>query len=254
MVLWTPEHAQTLLPALAIMLVVAFVLRLTIGKKSLKIRMIPFQILAVAIFLLEIGKQVLSYQRGYDLYHIPLHFCSLFIFALPVMAFYRGKHQTRVFQVVTVLCMAMTMLMLIYPDLIYSAGNITGYWEDYFNFHTVTFHNIVMFELILIFALDLNEGESGSPVLALTVVVGIFCVISAVMAQILETNYANFYHCNVPPVEELRLYLQTVLGYVLTQIIYVVILSALNWGFVMLAYGAYKLLRKLLPSKTPAVI
>ena len=249
MVLWTPEHAQTLLPALAIMLVVAFVLRLTIGKMDLKIRMIPFQIFAVAIFLLEIGKQVMSYRNGYDLYHIPLHFCSLFIFALPLMAFYRGKHQTRVFQVVTVLCTAMTVLMLIYPALIYSDGNIVGYFECYFNFHTVTFHNIVMFEMILIFALDLNEGASDSPVKALTVVVLIFCVISATMAQILQTNYANFYSCNVGPVEEFRLYLQTVLGYVLTQIIYVVILSFLNWAFVMLSYGVYCLFNKLLPSK-----
>ena len=97
MQLWTPEHAKTLLPALAAMLAIAFVLRLTIGKKSLRIRMIPFQILACILFLIEIGKQVYSFRHGYDLYHIPLHFCSLFIFALPIMAFYRGKHKEKVF-------------------------------------------------------------------------------------------------------------------------------------------------------------
>ena len=94
MELWTPEHTKTLLPSLAAMLVIAVVLRLTMGKKDLKIRMIPFQILACVIFLLEIGKQVVSYTRGYDLYHLPFHFCSLFIFMLPLMAFYKGKHRS----------------------------------------------------------------------------------------------------------------------------------------------------------------
>ena len=82
MELWTPQHAQTLLPALAIMIVIAIILRLTIGKKDLKIRMIPFQILACLLFLIEIGKQIVSFKGGYDLYHIPpafllpVYFCA----------------------------------------------------------------------------------------------------------------------------------------------------------------------------------
>lgn len=254
MELWTPQHAQTLLPALVIMIVAAIILRLTIGKKNLKIRMIPFQIFAVIIVLLEIGKQVMSFQNGYDLYHIPLHFCSLFIFALPVMAFYRGKHQQTVFEVVTVLCTAMTVLMLIYPNLIYAPGNIENYFKGYFDFHTVTFHNIVMFQLILILALDLNEGQCKPAVKPLTIVTLIFCVISASLAQILQTNYANFYSCNVGPIEEFRIAMQGVLGYVLTQIIYVTVLSALNVGFVLLSCAIYRLIKKLLPSKQPVAI
>ena len=38
MELWTPEHAKTLLPAVALMLVIGVVLRRTIGKKDIKIR------------------------------------------------------------------------------------------------------------------------------------------------------------------------------------------------------------------------
>ena len=254
MELWSPEHAQTLLPALAIMIVVAVVLRLTIGKKDLKIRMIPFQILACLLFAIEIGKQIVSFQNGYDLYHIPLHFCSLFIFALPIMSFYKGKHQNAVFEVVTILCTAMTLLMLIYPCLIYSAGNIKQYFEGYLDFHTVTFHNIVMFELILILALDLHQPEKKMHLKPLLVVVAIFCVVSASMAQILQTNYANFYTCNIAPLEAVRVSLQGVLGYAVTQVLYVLILSALNLGFVLLAAGLYKLIRKLLPVKQPATV
>jgi len=249
MQLWTPEHAQTLLPALAAMLVIAVVLRLTIGKSTLKIRMIPFQILACILFLIEIGKQVYSFKNGYDLYHIPLHFCSLFIFALPIMAFYRGKHQQTVFAVVSVLCTAMTMLMLIYPNLIYSADNIKLYFHGYLDFHTVTFHNIVMFALILILALDLSESKGLPMVKVLTAVTLIFCAISAGMAQILETNYANFYQCNIPPLEALRQTVQGILGYGPTQVIYVLIVSVLTVGFVLLSYCVFRLLKKLVCAK-----
>lgn len=254
MELWTPQHAKTLLPALAIMIVIAIILRLTIGKKDLKIRMIPFQILACLLFAIEIGKQIVSFKGGYDLYHIPLHFCSLFIFALPLMAFYRGKHQNTVFEIVAVLCTSMTLLMLIYPALIYGSWNIEQYFIGYLDFHTVTFHNIVMFEMILIVALDLHQPETKMHLKPLMVVIAIFCVVSASMAQILKTNFANYYQCNIAPLEAVRVSLQSVLGYGLTQFIYVVIVSVLTLAFVLMCAGLYKLLRKLLPSKRPATV
>ena len=68
-------------------------------ENSFSVRVIPFQILACVIFLLEIGKQIVSLIRGYDLYHLPFHFCSLFIFMLPIAAFYRGRKKERVFAV-----------------------------------------------------------------------------------------------------------------------------------------------------------
>ena len=134
MELWTPQHTRTLLPALAVMLLIGIVLRLTMGGKSFKIRMIPIQVIAVILVLLEIGKQAVSFSRGYDLYHIPLHFCSLFIFAMPAMAFYRGKHQKQVFGVTSALCGSVFLLMLIYPNLIYGPWNVEGFFKDYLDF------------------------------------------------------------------------------------------------------------------------
>ena len=80
MQLWTPEHIRTVIPATIGMIIVAIVLRLTIGKKSERIRFIPFQILAILLVALEIMKQVSQLITGYSLYSLPFHFCSLFIF------------------------------------------------------------------------------------------------------------------------------------------------------------------------------
>lgn len=244
MELWTADHIRTVLPALAVMLVLAVVLRLVLRKRSWEIRMIPVKILAVCIVLLEIGKQAVSFSRGYDLYHIPLHFCSLFIFMLPAFAFYRGKGCRTVAGITAGLCGSVLALMLIYPNLIYSAWDIQHYLEDYMAFHTVSFHNIVMLAFILILALELHEPQpKGESMAVVWFMVG-FCGISSVMAQILKTNYANFYQCNIPVFEQLRLSMKNVLGAVVTQVLYVLIVSALTVLFTLGFYWVYRLLRK----------
>lgn len=252
--LWTEEHIRTLLPALAGMLVLAVVLRLLLGKKSWEIRMLPMKILAAAIVLLEIGKQVISFQRGYDLYHIPLHYCSLFIFMLPAFAFYRGKGCRTVAGVTAGLCASVLALMLVYPNLIYSAWDIEHYLEDYMAFHTVSFHNIVMFAAVLTVALELHQPQSKGESKAVVLFMVGFCVISSVMAQILKTNYANFYQCNIPVFEQLRLSLQGVLGAVVTQVLYVLIVSVLTVLFTLGFYWVYRLLRKALTPKETATV
>ncbi len=241
MELWSEAHLKTLLPATIVMLVVAVILRLTIGKKPLHIRMIPIQIMAVVVVLLEIGKQVTSFLNGYDLYHIPLHYCSMLIFALPAMAFYKGKHSETVRAVAASLCMAMTLLTLIYPCLIYSAGNIENYWNGYLDFHTVTFHNLMIFATFCVLALDIYTPQPKGEQRAVILCVSIFCVISATMAQVLQTNYANYYSCNIPPLESVRLAVQATAGYVAAQLLYVLIVSVLNILFTLLSYWANRL-------------
>ncbi|MBQ7416137.1 MAG: YwaF family protein [Oscillospiraceae bacterium] len=249
MELWTSEHIMTLLPSLAVMLVIGFVLRLALKNKPVEVRIIPLQVLAVIIVLLEIGKQVLSLKQGYDLYHLPFHFCSLFIFSLPVMAFYRGKHCEVVRGVGAALCASLMLLMLIYPNLIYSAGNIREFFTNFFSFHTVAFHNVVMLAFVLIVALQLHApAPKGEPKAAMLFTMG-FCVVSATMAQLLKTNYANYYSCNIPPLEAVRLSLQDVLGYGVTQALYILIVSALNVLFVLGSYWVYRGARALLAEK-----
>lgn len=246
MELWSPAHIKTLLPALAVMILLCIVLRKVLGKRELKIRMIPLQIVTVLLLILEVGKQAVSFSRGYDLYHIPLHFCSLFLLVLPVMVFYKGKYAPQVSTIGTAVCGATFWLTTIYPNLIYSAGNIEGFFTDFLDFHTVAFHNLAMLAFLLIVALDLHtpakKGEHKIIVLFLTA----FCLIATVASQLLQTNYAGFYSCNVPVIEDVRLSLQPVLGYWPTQLIYVAALTAVHYGFVIGFYCLYKGMRKLL--------
>ena len=244
MALWTPEHKATLIPAVVAMVLVAIGLRFLLGKREHKIRMIPFQVLACILFLIEIGKQVYSFMRGYDLYHLPFHFCSLFIFMLPIMAFYKGKHKQKVYAITAALCGSVFLLMLIYPDLIYSAWNIKNFFKEYLSFHTVAFHNIVMMEFLLILALNLHEPQPKGEVKAVTWFTVGFCVVSASMSYLVKTNFASFYECNIPPLEVVRQNLCQVLGLVAAQLLYVSIVALLTVGFVIMCYWLYRLLRQ----------
>ena len=243
MQLWTVEHAKTLIPSIIFAIVLAFVLRLCLIKKDIKVRMIPFQILAVILFLIEIGKQVYSFSNGYDLYHIPFHFCSLFIFMLPLASFYTGKHKEAVLSITAGICCATTLLLIIYPSLIYSAWDIEHYFENYLAFHTVTFHNIVIYELFFILFLDLNEPVAKRDSKNVAIFMAVFSVIAAVMSQILKTNYANMYSCNIPPLENVRLMVQSACGYTVAQIFYVSIVMLLHILFTLMAYHLYRIIK-----------
>ena len=249
MELWTKQHTVTLLPSLAVMLLIAFALRLWLGEKSFRVRMIPIQVIAVILLLLEVGKQGLSLYQGYDLYCLPFHFCSLFIFMLPLMAFYRGKYQQQVFAITAALCGSVFALMLIYPNLIYGAGSVDSYFENFFSFHTVTFHNLVMLAFLLIIALRIHAPAPRGEVKATMWFIMGFCIVSASMAHILKTNFANYYTCNIPVLETVRLAVQDAVGAVPAKLLYIAILSALNLAFVYGAYWLYRLCLSLTAKK-----
>lgn len=251
MSLWTAAHAKTILPALVLMLGSSLLLRRLLKDKPMKLRMIPVQIITVLLLLLEVGKQVFSFVNGYDLYHIPLHICSLFIFVMPAMAFYRGKHIHSVRAVSAALCTAVFALMMIYPNLIYSADNIKNFFRGYLDFHTVAFHNLIMLLFMLLLALELCgcEKGKGGAVVGFTVC---YCAVAASAAHLLKTNYANFYSCNIPPLEDLRLKVTGALGRVPTQLLYVLIVSALTVGFILGAYQLYRLIGQWIGQKAVA--
>jgi hypothetical protein len=194
---------------------------------------------------LEIGKQAVSLSRGYDLYHLPFHFCSLFIFMLPIMAFYKGKHMQKVRAVTAALCASVFLMMLIYPSLIYSAWDITHFTSDYMAFHTVLFHNIVMFAFVLIVALGIHTPEQKGEQKAALLFIVCFCVISATMAQLLKTNYNNFYTCNIPVFEALRLAVQQALGAGAAQAFYICSVTVMDILFMWGAYWFYRLMRRI---------
>lgn len=252
---WTPEHIKSQIPAMIAIAVITVVLRLALGKADRRVRIIPLQVIAVLLVLLEIGKQVASFRRpgGYDLYSIPLHFCSIYLFALPVMSFYKGKKREIVTAVISAMCVGLLLFMVIYPNLIFPPADVENFFNNYMSFHTIVFHNLVLLATVLIFALELSFPAVKGEKRWLSVAMVVFSAVAGSMAQILKTNFANFYSCNIPPVENLRLQMQGVLGYGLTQTIYVLVLAALHVLFMLGCYWLYRGICKLTAGKRQKV-
>lgn len=253
MALWSENHIRTLLPALILMVIAALVLRKTLGNKSRRVRLIPFQILTCVILLLEVGKQTVSFQQGYDLYHIPLHYCSLAIFTMPLLAFYNGKHAGKVHAITAGICSAIFLLTAIYPELIYGGHCVDTYLENFMDFHTVTFHNVVMLAFLLIPALKLYEMPARGDWKVVALFIVGYSAVAAPLAQLLQTNYNNFYQCNIPPLESVRQAVQGVLGSGAAQVIYVLIVIVMDILFTVGAYWFCRWLTKLFFGKTAAV-
>ena len=242
MQLWTPEHIKTVIPATIVMIVAAIILRLTIGKKSESVRFIPFQIVAVALFALELAKQAYQLSTDYDVYSLPFHFCSLFIFLPITMAFYRGKHDQKVRAITTMACAALFMFMMIYPELIYGAGNILAIETDLMSFHTVVFHNLAMFEFILIVALNLYVPNTKRDMKVLLIFFTVYCLFEAVMANILDTNFNSMYYNAIPPIENLRLAIHGAIGAFFGQTVYCLAVVVVDLLFVSLGYWIFRLI------------
>ncbi len=251
MELWTSQHMKCQIPAMIAIAVITVILRITVGKAERRFRIIPLQIISVLLILLEIGKQVVSFRHpsGYDLYSIPLHFCSIYLFALPVMAFYKGKNREITTAVVSAMCVGLLLFMVIYPNLIFPPADVKNFFSSYMSFHTIAFHNLVLLATVLIFALDLSFPAVKGEKRCLSVAMVVFSAVAGSVAQILKTNFANFYSCNIPPLEAIRLQMQGVLGYGLTQTIYVLILAALHVAFMLGCYWLYRGICKLTAGK-----
>lgn len=247
---WTATHAKTLLPSLALMLIAVWLLHHLLKGREERVRSIPFQIVAVLIGLLEIAKQVISLRLGYKMWHLPLHVCSVIGLFLPLTALYRGRYRGVLRGATTALLSALFSFMVIAPNAIYTVEAIEDSLKFFtqsdinyfFDFHTVAFHELALLALLLIYALDLHQPEPRRDVLATATVMLCYTPPAAVAANVLQTNFHNFYYCVFTPIELLRLRLHEVLGASLGQVLYVILHATYTSLGIVAAYFLYCLL------------
>lgn len=246
MELWTYEHFISYVPAILVFIAAAVVMRIFCINKSEWIKLLPVQIIGVILVVIEIGKQIASFgDDGYNLYSIPLHYCSLLLFFIPAAAFWRGKHTATVRTLAVSFGSALFLFMAVYPNLIYSADNVKAFFNGFLDFHTVAFHVLASAAFVFMVMLDLQKPDLKRDFRVIIVGIAAYCIVGSIMAQVLETNFNNFLSCNIGPLESVRLSLIDAIGYAGGQTIYVVVTVILNLAFTSLAYMFYVGLCKL---------
>ena len=240
--LWTRLHAITILPVFVVFIALAIFLAKLLNGKSNKVRYIPFQIITAILLVLEALKQYSSIRTGdYDLYFLPFHFCSLFLFVLPLHSFFKGKGKKTIDTITFACCSSMTFFMLVMPSIIYSDGAIAKMSSEFISFHTVVFHNLVCLYFILAVAMRMFELNPKSDIKVILIFMCSFQTICAILANSMKVNYHNLLRCNLAPVETIRQSLVDSLGFG-GQLIYIVILSAVTIAFICMTYYLTRLI------------
>lgn len=114
-------------------------------------------------------------------------------------------------------------------NVIYSSERINTFFTDYLSFHTVFFHNIVIFALFLVLALDLHKPSgSRSEVIFVLIFGAVFVSLAASASHILQTNYSNFLYSTVGIIKTLTENMKLAIGEVPTKIVYTSTLAVLH--------------------------
>lgn len=241
MELWTKEHAIAIIPTFVIMAIISVVLGVLLKNKNEKYRLIPIKVIAIILVVLEVWKQMDSIfsEDGYSLYRIPLHFCSLFVYFIPLFAFYNGKFKESIRSFTTICCAMLFVFMCVYPNMIFSAGNVRDYFSYFIDFHTVTFHLLVCFAFMLILALKLYSIDTKRDMKIIFIGYSIYCLIAGVMAQVLKTNFNGFYRCNIDAIRNIQENLISSIGWI-GQFLFVLAMSVATIAFGFICYWTFR--------------
>ena len=247
--MWTIEHALTLFPTFLVMLAFSFLLGKLLKGKSEFVRSIPLQLIAMTLVMMEIIKQVRSYgPNGYDLYSLPMHFCSLFLYILPLHSFFRTKPRPIIDALAVMLTASLFVNMFIMPANIYSGENIRQTFQGYGSFHTVVFHNLVCLYGMLTISLKAYKMNIKRDVIVSLIFLAVYVIIATIFSYTLKTNYHNLYRCNIGFIWDVVEALKATLGAFgwMVQAAYVILLfiATLIMGVAsyFVAYGVDKLI------------
>jgi hypothetical protein len=246
---WSTENAAFLLPVVLFMLALSVFLGFIYKNKSNKQKNKIFIVLTIIILIIESGKQILNlinFFEGneYNLYYLPLHFCSIFLYVFPLAHLSNSKLSKAMVPVSVIYSATMVLFFYISPMLV--IGNSVKYYfnvfkefnlENYIEWHTVTYHNLVCLYFMLIISLGFYKPQKAD---FKKIVIGvlIFCTVSAVMANALNTNYNGFLNCYITEIENLRQSLIASIGW-LGQLLFVFGMSAATFIFSVISWYFY---------------
>ncbi len=233
--LWTKMHLLTVPPAFIIFIIIALVVGRLLKDKPEKIRLIPLQIITVILLVLELMKQINAAKGGYDLYALPFHYCSLFLYLLPLHSFYHGKYRHLTDTAAFGCLCSLFLFMLVMPAIVYGDGAISDFTGSFSSFHTVVFHNLVCLYFLLTLSLGLYSLDTKRDMKVLAIFLGIYVAIAAVLSNTIKVNFHNLYECNLGIVEQIREAMLAKIGW-WAQLIYDVALFILT---ILFAYAAY---------------
>ena len=233
--MWTGSHFLLYAATFIIIAVVAFCVGKSLKDEEESIRMVPLKVVSVLLIIFETFKQIISLVKGYNLFHFPLHYCSLFLYLLPLFCFYNGKYKKAINSLTISTCMSLFLVMLIFPTSIYGVNVIQGFFEDYFDFQSVLFHFWVCLFFFLMISLRFIKFDFKEDIKWICIAIPLYLVIPAIASNLLDTNYHGMLYMIVDSIDSVRLSLIASIGG-LGQAIYCLMVIIVSTVFSLISY------------------
>lgn len=250
--LWTREHFIAIIPAWVVFIGIAILLRRLLAGRDDRVRRIPLQVITAVILVLEVIKQVKSLIEGYDLYFLPFHYCSLFLYLIPLHSFLRGRAREWIAPVTAACGASLVLFMAIVPTVVYSAENVLHITTEFISFHTVVFHHLVCLYMFCAVALGDFRFDTRRDLRKTAIFLAIYVAVATALSFALDVNFHNLKHCNFALVEDVRVALVGAVGW-LGQAVYDAVLFVMTIVFAYLSYGVLRLVLRLIDKRKPTI-
>jgi len=183
--------------AFALPIVIGLIIGLyfLLRKRSLKMQLIPFMVIAGLLIVMEIAKQIISIVNGYNFFHIPLHICSVFLFSFALAVFLKqGSRASKMFWALSLIVGSLVVaLMLIGPNIILSGSiNTSSATSLFMSIHTIVYHYILIVFVVLAFMFGFHKKLSFLDLMLGIAAFAVFLIIAIIMSNVLDTNYSAF--------------------------------------------------------------
>ena len=195
--MWTLNDIIILPITFLIMLGIVLVTKFLLKNRSDKIKRIPFIIITSVFLILEVIKQIIwIWEPGgnYNLFWIPLHICSIFIYATPLALFTKQNSKvSNTFWALSLIgALMVTVGLYIVPEVIMSACNtIFTPQANFLTYQTFIYHNLIV--MFLMFWIALNPFQpSKKDLIKASVIFSAFMAFCAVMAHALQTDFMRY--------------------------------------------------------------
>lgn len=225
---WTVGDAIALPVTLVIIIICAVLMRIFL--KSDRAKRIPLMVLAVLIVVLEVCKQI--YYNTYEpftLYILPVHFCSTFIWLMPLAQFTKGKFNKFIKPMPVCYSLIVILIMYAYPHML--LGNSpSAPFASFHNAHTYLFHHTIVAYFVFSVALG-DYTPDKKDILPLICGIVFYASYALPLAYVLDVNYVNILWSEFPPFEALR----KSAG----QVVYNILLFTVAVAATLIIYAAY---------------
>ena len=187
-----------------ILLAITLLIWILLKNKGKLAQSIPFIAITVLLIVGEVIKQIISYKNGYNLWHLPLHFCSTYFLWFSLAEFSFGKMRQRMQNIAFVATMYLCAALYCAPRGILDAV-CDDVFKTYFTAHSFFYHHLVILYMMLAIAFKRFKPKK-SDALVWMICFACYFAVAATCAYTLNENYFNILEsARMPLLETIRL-------------------------------------------------